>query len=102
MFVTGVALAVPAMITLLGETAAPNRAGGMALNGFVLFLGASLGPLSAHLHLSFQGLLLGLAALMAIAVASLTGYIAHASAYRRRDNLEAAPGTVSVNPRSAD
>lgn len=73
-FVTGVALAVPAMITLFGETAAPNRAGGMALNGFVLFLGASLGPLTARLHLDFPILLLGLAALMAVAVASLTKF----------------------------
>ncbi|MGJ0184956.1 MFS transporter [Corynebacterium glyciniphilum] len=73
-FVTGVALAVPSMITLFGESAAPNRAGGMALNGFVLFLGASLGPLTAHLGLSFPVLLLGLAILMAIAVASLTGF----------------------------
>ena len=74
MFVTGVALAVPSMITLFGESAAPNRAGGMALNGFVLFLGASLGPLTAHLGLSFPVLLLGLAILMVIAVASLTGF----------------------------
>lgn len=73
-FVTGVALAVPAMIGLFGETAAPNRAGGMALNGFVLFLGASLGPLTAHLHLDFPLLLTGLAALLAVAVASLTGF----------------------------
>lgn len=73
-FVTGVALAVPAMITLFGETAVPNLAGGMALNGFVLFLGASIGPLSTHLGLSFPILLVGLAALMVVAVASLTGF----------------------------
>lgn len=73
-FVTGVALAVPSMITLFGETAAPNRAGGMALNGFVLFLGASLGPLTAHLRLDFPILLVALAALAGLAVASLTGF----------------------------
>lgn len=73
-FVTGVALAVPSMITLFGETAAPNRAGGMALNGFVLFLGASLGPLTAQLGLDFPILLVALAALMGVAVASLTGF----------------------------
>lgn len=71
-FVTGVALAVPAMIVLFGESAAPNRAGGMALNGFVLFLGASLGPLTAALRLDFPILLVGLAVLMALAVGSLT------------------------------
>ena len=73
-FVTGVALAVPSMISLFGETAAPNRAGGMALNGFVLFLGASLGPLTARLRLDFPILLVALAALMGVAVASLTGF----------------------------
>lgn len=73
-FVTGVALAVPSMITLFGESAAPNRAGGMALNGFVLFLGASLGPLTSQLGLSFPALLLGLAVLMVIAVLCLTGF----------------------------
>lgn len=73
-FVTGVALAVPLMITLFGATAAPNRAGGMALSGFVLFLGASLGPLTATLRLDFPILLGGLAALMAVAVAGLTGF----------------------------
>lgn len=67
-FVIGVALAVPSMISLFGETAAPNRAGGMALNGFVLFTGASLGPLTAQLGLSFPALLIGLAVL------SLTGF----------------------------
>lgn len=73
-FVTGVALAAPVMIGLFGEAAAPNRAGGMALNGFVLFLGASLGPLSTHLNLDFPILLVGLAALMLVAVVSLIGF----------------------------
>lgn len=43
-FVVGVALAIPAMITQFGDLAVPNRAAGMALNGFVLFIGASIGP----------------------------------------------------------
>lgn len=46
-FVTGVAIGVPAMITLFGETAAPNRAAGGGPRGFVLFLSASLGPMAA-------------------------------------------------------
>jgi MFS family permease len=73
-FVTGISLAVSAMISLFGEAAAPHRAGGMALNGFVLFLGASIGPLSAGLGLSFSALLIGLAALLAAAAVCLTGY----------------------------
>lgn len=74
-YVTGVAFAVPAMITLFGETAAPNRAGGMALNGFMLFLGASIGPLTANLHLSFPALLCLLTGFAVIAVLSLTVFI---------------------------
>ncbi|MGN9841668.1 MFS transporter [Nonomuraea sp. H19] len=42
-FVSGVAVLVPTMITLWGEAAHPARGVGMALNGFVLFLGAGLG-----------------------------------------------------------
>ena len=67
-------LAIPAMITLFGETAAPNRAGGMALNGFVLFVGASIGPLTTRLGLLFPVLVLGLAGLTLSAVLSLTAF----------------------------
>lgn len=48
-FVAGIALAVPTLITLWGEASAPRRGIGMALNGFVLFLGASLGPYAPRL-----------------------------------------------------
>lgn len=61
-FVTGVALAMPSMITQFGNLAAPNRAAGMALNGFELFVGASIGPLIAARVYSFFLLLIGLAA----------------------------------------
>lgn len=70
-FVIGVALAIPAMITLFGEAAAPDRAGGMALNGFVLFVGASIGPLIASTTSSFGPLLLGFTGLLASSVAFL-------------------------------
>lgn len=73
-FVTGISLAASAMISLFGQAAVPHRAGGMALYGFVLFLGASLGPLVANLGLSFPGLLVALAALLAMAAICLTGY----------------------------
>lgn len=78
-FVTGISLAVSSMISLFGEASAPHRAGGMALNGFVLFLGASLGPLTTGLGLSFPVLLIVLAALLILAAVSLTGYAAHRS-----------------------
>jgi YNFM family putative membrane transporter len=75
-FVTGISLAVSSMISLFGEASAPHRAGGMALNGFVLFLGASIGPLTSTLGLSFRVLLIVLAALLVAAAAALTGYAA--------------------------
>jgi hypothetical protein len=75
-FVTGISLAVSAMISLFGEAAAPHRAGGMALNGFVLFLGASIGPLAAGLGLGFTGLLAALAALLVASAICLTSYAA--------------------------
>ncbi|WP_232832024.1 MFS transporter [Nocardiopsis sp. FIRDI 009] len=65
-FVVGIAVAVPAMITLFGEAAAPDRAGGMALNGFVLFAGASVGPLAASLTSDFALLLAGFATLLGV------------------------------------
>jgi MFS family permease len=73
-FVTGVSLAVSAMISLFGEAAAPHQAAGMALNGFVLFLGASIGPLAPGIGLSFVALLTALAVLLAISAALLTAY----------------------------
>jgi len=83
-YVAGVALAIPAMIAAFGETAAPNRAGGMALNGFVLFVGASVGPLIAGLPLPFPILLLCFAGFSALAVVSLTVY---SGLDRRREAL---------------
>jgi MFS family permease len=73
-FVTGVSLAVSAMISLFGEAAVPHQAAGMALNGFVLFLGASLGPLAPSTGLTFAALLTVLAALLAISAGLLTAY----------------------------
>lgn len=73
-FVTGVAIAVPAMITLFGETADPHRAGGMALTGLVLFVGASIGPLVASVGLSFPALMLLLAVLLLGAAGFLTAF----------------------------
>lgn len=53
-YVAGVALAIPSMITLYGDAAAPHRASGMALNGFVLFVGASLGACYRRVTLSIH------------------------------------------------
>ena len=71
-FVTGIALAVPAMIARFGQAAAPRRGSGMAINGFVLFIGASLGPVLATAGLSFTILLLVIALLLGIAAVFVT------------------------------
>lgn len=72
-YVCGVAVAVPAMIALFGETAAPNRGSGMAVNGFVLFVGASIAPVLGGTVGRFEVLALMLAVLLAVAVLSTGG-----------------------------
>ena len=72
-FVTGIAMAVPAMITLFGEVSAPHRASGMAINGLVLFIGASLGPLLAG-SLAFRPLMFCCAAILGAAAACLVAF----------------------------
>ena len=67
------ALAVPAMITLFGEVSAPHRASGMAINGLVLFIGASLGPLLAG-SLAFRPLMFCCAAILGAAAACLVAF----------------------------
>lgn len=81
-FVTGVALAVPSMITQFGALAAPNRAAGMALNGFVLFVGASIGPLIATRVSGFTLLLTGLAVVLVLAAACVGASATHTSSRR--------------------
>ena len=79
-YVAGVALAAPAMISLYGQVSAPNRGSGMALNGFILFVGTSIGPLLATSVPTFRGLALVLAGILAVALAAVTGFKALAGA----------------------
>ena len=72
LFVIGIALAVPAMINLFGQAAAPRRGSGMAVNGFILFIGASLGPVLATADLGFPILLLILAMFLGTAAVLVT------------------------------
>jgi cytochrome c oxidase assembly factor CtaG len=58
---------VPAIIALVGSRGGSSRAGALAINGLVVFAGASCGPLAAQLPISFAGLMLSLAALLMIA-----------------------------------
>ena len=68
-YVAGVALAVPAMISLYGQVSAPNRGSGMALNGFILFVGTSAGPLLATSSPTFRALALALTGILVLALA---------------------------------
>ena len=70
-YVSGVALSIPSMIMLYGETAAPHRGSGMAINGFVLFVGASIGALVGKAIGGFGTLTLTLVALLGLAAISL-------------------------------
>ena len=72
LFVIGIALAVPAMINLFGQAATPRRGSGMAVNGFILFIGASLGPVLATADLGFPILLLILAMFLGTAAVLVT------------------------------
>ena len=81
-YVAGVALAAPAMISLYGQVSAPNRGGGMALNGFILFVGTSAGPLLATSSPTFRTLALILTGILAVALAAITGFKALADADR--------------------
>ncbi len=81
-YVAGVALAAPAMISLYGQVSAPNRGSGMALNGFILFIGTSIGPLLAMLVPTFRGLTLVLAGILALALAAVSGFKALVGAER--------------------
>jgi len=65
-FVTGIALTASAMIALFSAAAAPNRAVGMSLQGFVLFAGASIGPLTVSQGLGFSALLAVLAIVLVL------------------------------------
>lgn len=79
-YVAGVALAAPAMISLYGLVSAPNRGSGMALNGFILFVGTSAGPLLATSSSTFRVLALILAGILAVALAAISGFKALADA----------------------
>ena len=80
LYVAGVALAAPAMISLYGLVSAPNRGSGMALNGFILFVGTSAGPLLATSSPTFRTLVLILTGILAVALAAITGFKALADA----------------------
>jgi MFS transporter, YNFM family, putative membrane transport protein len=71
-FVLGIAAIVPAIIALVGDRGGASRAGALAINGLIVFAGASCGPLIALLPIGFTGLMLLLAVLLMIGAVLVT------------------------------
>ncbi|MEK8129280.1 MFS transporter [Paenibacillus filicis] len=68
-FVTGIALSVPTLISLIGQLAGTARASAVSLYTFILFVGATLGPIGAVFLMNLWGdrpAFLGLAAALAL------------------------------------
>lgn len=53
-FVTGIALTVPTLISVVGELGGENRGAAVSFYAFILFIGTSLGPIIAVLLLKFE------------------------------------------------
>lgn len=70
-FVAGIALAASGMISLFAQAAGTQAGAGMALQGLVLFSGASVGPLLSGLFSSYATLLFTIAGLLGAAASSV-------------------------------
>ena len=57
-FVTGIAISVPTLITLIGSIAGEARVIGVTLYTFILFIGATLGPIAAMNLMKFGSFIL--------------------------------------------
>jgi predicted MFS family arabinose efflux permease len=73
LFVAGIAIAIPGLIGLVGVLSGPARGAGVAVHSFMLFAGASLGPVAVTLLLpagfSWLCLILALSMLLAAGLA---------------------------------
>jgi MFS transporter, YNFM family, putative membrane transport protein len=72
-FVTGISATIPSLVVLTSTIAAKARGAGFALHSFVLFVGASFGPLGTNLlePIGFPGLCAILAFFLLIAAANV-------------------------------
>jgi MFS transporter, YNFM family, putative membrane transport protein len=73
-FVTGIAMTSPSLISLVSTIAEDAKGSGQAIHSFVLFTGASFAPLIVQLTRSvgFTGLCIGLISLLLVGLMSLT------------------------------
>ncbi len=69
-------------ITPNGMEGQSSKGSGMALNGFILFVGTSVGPLLATSSPTFRTLALILAGILAMALVAIAGFKALADADR--------------------
>ncbi|MFC7198349.1 MFS transporter [Halospeciosus flavus] len=92
-FVTGIAAAVPSLISLIGETVPSARGTAVALYVSILFIGASVGPLlpTSLQSIGFVGLC-GLLAVVLLVAAGILVLSRNGSAPQLADN--ATPGDV--------
>jgi MFS transporter, YNFM family, putative membrane transport protein len=74
LFVTGVAITAPSLISLVSTIAEDAKGSGQAIHSFVLFTGASFAPLIVQLTRSvgFAGLCIGLISILSVGLLSLT------------------------------
>jgi MFS family permease len=72
-FVAGISTTMPSLITLIGSIASRSRGSALALYTFVLFTGASFGPIVTNLlhPIGFPGLCAILAFLLMIAAVNV-------------------------------
>ncbi|MFC7153976.1 MFS transporter [Halomarina halobia] len=91
-FVTGIAAAVPSLISFVGETAASARGAAVALYTCILFIGASLGPLVAT-YLQPIGFV-GLCGALALVLLLAAGVLALGRNGPAPQFDDAAPGTT--------
>lgn len=70
-FVTGVAITAPALLSLVSTFATDAKGSGQAIHSFVLFTGASFAPLVVQLTIGvgFTGLCIGLISILVVGVA---------------------------------
>ena len=71
-FVTGIALTVPTLISLVGNLGGENRGAAVSLYAFILFVGVSLGPIVAVTILTVGNYLIAFSLLALILMVSLT------------------------------
>jgi len=83
LFVSAIAVFIPALITFIGEAAADKRATAISLYSFTLLIGASLGPIVSN-SLSFQCTLILFITLFTVSFLALIYFQANPNHHQKR------------------